>query len=96
MVTAVTRVGGVVLMMTCVFATHNRARYGDEINLYVQHPGETMFVPGFWMHAVLNVDDTSAVTQNFVSTHNFPEVWRHAGNSKHSVLRFRVLPCTHV
>lgn len=45
----------------------------------VQLPGDVVFIPAGWWHQVLNLDDSVAVTHNFVSCANLAgvlELWR--------------------
>jgi histone arginine demethylase JMJD6 len=54
---------------------------------FTQRAGETIFVPGGWWHAVLNLEDTVAVTQNFCSTTNFDAVWAAAAEGRRGMAR---------
>lgn len=53
----------------------------------VQRPGETIFVPGGWWHMVLNLEDSLAVTQNFVSAVHLPIVVEALARGTAHVLR---------
>lgn len=41
---------------------------------FIQGPGDLIFIPSGWWHAVLNLDETLSVTQNFVNTENLDAV----------------------
>lgn len=60
------------------------AKAGTPMQVYdfVQEPGDLMYVPGGWWHAVLNITDTVAVTQNFASPEAFDAVWTRCRRSR--------------
>jgi hypothetical protein len=41
---------------------------------FIQHEGDTVYIPAGWYHAVLNLDTTVCVTQNFAERCNYPQV----------------------
>ena len=66
-----------------------RRKYEKQFEMFeiIQHPGETIFLPGGWWHAVLNLDDTVAVTHNYVNEVNFDKVWRKTRKGRLDVSR---------
>jgi hypothetical protein len=50
--------------------------YGQKLGEGICGPGEMIFVPRGWWHCVVNLDDTVAVTQNFVQAKHVHTVRR--------------------
>lgn len=42
----------------------------NHINVFVQYPGEILYIPGGWYHAALNLTSSVAVTHNFLEEEN--------------------------
>lgn len=64
---------------------------------FTQYPGETVYIPHGWWHAVLNLTDTVGITQNYCSRRNFDAVWTQArsGRKKMSCSWLRKLDVVH-
>lgn len=68
-----------------------------DIYQFIQGPGDTVFIPGGWWHAVLNLEDSIAITQNYCSKQNFDKVWRETrtGRKKMAMKWLRCLRTQH-
>uniref|UniRef100_A0A6B2LAT9 JmjC domain-containing protein n=1 Tax=Arcella intermedia TaxID=1963864 RepID=A0A6B2LAT9_9EUKA len=42
---------------------------------FIQNPGDTVFVPPGWWHAVINIEFSMAITQNVLIPESLPFVW---------------------
>ena len=53
------------LRCVCVCRTHGNYLDAPGLMEFIQEPGDTLHIPAFWGHAVLNLEDTVAVAYEF-------------------------------
>eukprot|EP00941_MAST-03F_sp_MAST-3F-sp1_P003649 g3649.t1 len=65
----------------------NERRKDMELYEFIQYPGETVYIPGGWWHAVLNLEDSVAITENYVNEQNFDAVWKETRSGRKKMAR---------
>lgn len=68
---------------------YNDAVKMPEAQIGITFPGECMYVPSGWWHAVINLDDSVALTQNFVSEVKLGSVLHFLKNRRKQTSGFR-------
>lgn len=63
---------------------------GDSVQVGITFPGECMYVPAGWWHLVINIDDSIAITQNFVPQSKLPHVMNFFKNKPQQISGFRL------
>lgn len=61
----------------------------EECLIGVTFPNECMYVPSGWWHSVINIDDSVALTQNFVPLPNLTNVLNFFKNKRDQISGFR-------
>ncbi|CAI5755818.1 unnamed protein product [Candida verbasci] len=61
-----------------------------ECKIGITFPGETMYVPSGWWHSVINLDDSIALTQNFVPKVKLPNVLNFLKNKPKQISGFKL------
>lgn len=60
-----------------------------ECQIAITFPGECMYVPSTWWHSVINIDDSVALTQNFVPTSKLTNSLNFLKNKTNQLSGFR-------
>lgn len=68
---------------------YNDAARSPDAQIGVTVPGECMYVPSGWWHAVINIDDCVALTQNFVPKSQLGKVLHFLKNKREGLSGFR-------
>lgn len=68
---------------------YNEAVNHPEAQIGITFPGEVMYVPSGWWHSVINLDDSVALTQNFVPDAKVGNVLHFFKNKRSQMSGFR-------
>lgn len=68
---------------------YNEAANHPEAQIGISFPGEVMYVPSGWWHSVINLDDSVALTQNFVPQAKVGNVLHFFKNKRAQMSGFR-------